>query len=80
MASLYDTDPEFTEYHWGCEIVLIPIDWRHQTIHKRRARRNFLATNGSLFTDETTCGKDQLPCGVCDECASAGVLDSPNDP
>ena len=37
--------------------------------------RSHLEKNGSLFSEEGECGKDRLPCGLCDECIEEGVLD-----
>ena len=37
--------------------------------------RSHLEKNGSLFSEEGKCGQDCLPCGLCDECAEAGILD-----
>ena len=41
----------------------------------RRKARDTLAARGSIFAAEGHCGDDTLPCGVCDDCIEAGVLD-----
>ena len=48
------------------------------TTHTPAAHRVALCASaiaaGGVFADEGQCGTDELPCGVCDECITAGVL------
>ena len=56
------------------------LDWMKATRDERCSRRDSLAETGSIFSVEGECGEDRLPCGVCDECVSQGVLDEAGDP
>lgn len=50
------------------------MDWMKATRTQRIERRDRLAELGSTWADEDDCGKDLLPCGICDECVDEGVL------
>jgi hypothetical protein len=49
-----------------------------EDLQKELAEREVLRAererNGSLFSAAGKCGQDCLPCGLCDECFEAGVL------